>query len=151
MEDLSIGGQGQLAECFLDIFQVTVSSIFICYAADVKMNYAANGVGGLGDGLARNMLALEGIKQSEARLQKAKQNFKEEQLMARRREDRASENERTGMLENCAQDPDQEFVRCSAPDQVKGEEDDLDLSPGTGMRRLSRRRAGSKRSVKIVV
>ena len=47
-----------VSEAFVDVLQTTIEAVFMCYCADVKLNKKEGQ-------LARNMLALEEIKQAD--------------------------------------------------------------------------------------
>ena len=110
------------------------------------MNYTERNGQKLGEGLARNMLALEGIKQSETRLQDAKKTFDWERAKMRRRENSVIENERIGALRKVADDPQKSFMKCSPPDPDR-HEDGAGQELGLGLRSRENR----KKTAKVIV
>jgi len=80
-----------VAESFLDVFHTAVHTIFLCYCADVKLNKA-------GGTLARPMLALEKIKQSQEGLAQEQEHFNQMRQAARKDANEAQSKEEHGEL-----------------------------------------------------
>ena len=134
-----------LAECFLDVFQVSVQTVFMCYAADVRVNYRVE-VGPGEAGLHRPMLALEVIKQKESDVIGARKAYEQRRGEARAEALLAEKRDRDGTLQQMADEDDtiEPFKRCTKPD---GFSDDDDEDEGSALNNGS----ATRRTTKVVV
>ena len=102
-----------VSEAFVDVLQTTIDAVFMCYCADVKLNKKEGQ-------LARNMLALEEIKQADRIVQDEEARTQVAKASAHSRVQAADRNAAKGKL----------TVQTSEPDDVAEESDPAWLEEG---------------------
>ena len=88
-----------VSEAFVDVLQSTIEAVFLCYCADVKLNKQEGQ-------LARNMLALEEIKQADRVVQEEEAKTQVAKAEAMRKARAADKNARQGNITVQPSDPD---------------------------------------------
>ena len=88
-----------VSEAFVDVLQSTIEAVFLCYCADVKLNKQEGQ-------LARNMLALEEIKQADRAVQEEEAKTQVARAEAMRKARAADKNRRRGNITVQPSDPD---------------------------------------------